>query len=116
MIAWAETTLGARYLSSASHTHVAQPQAALDAVRAAIDAVDSPFALAGLHVMTSLTGSALLALMVARDALSPADAWRVAHVDEDFQIAAWGADEEASARRATRWRDFEAAAKVTLAR
>ncbi|THD42058.1 MAG: ATPase, partial [Bradyrhizobium sp.] len=109
VIAWAEGALGVRFVCSASLAHVAQPQASLDAVRAAIDAFDSPFALAGLHVMTSLTGSALLALLVARGALSPADAWRVAHVDEDFQIAAWGADEEASARRATRWRDFEAA-------
>jgi chaperone required for assembly of F1-ATPase len=114
--AWAEATLGARFALSASLTHVAQPQAALDAARAAVDAFADPFALAGLHVMTSLTGSALLALMVARGALAPEAAWRSAHVDEDFQIANWGADEEARARREARWRDFEAASRFVAAR
>ena len=42
----------------------------------------------------------------------PEEAWRIAHVDEDFQIARWGEDEEAKARREARWRDFEAAAKT----
>ena len=44
--------------------------------------------------------------------LSAEEAWRIAHVGEDFQIARWGEDEEAKARRAARWRDFEAAAKA----
>jgi chaperone required for assembly of F1-ATPase len=60
-------------------------------------------------VMTTLTGSALLALAVARGFLSPAAAWRAAHADEDFQAEKWGADAEAVARRQARWRDFEAA-------
>ena len=115
VLAWAQAALGARFALSASLIHVAQPPAALEAVRAALDAFADPFALAGLHVMTSLTGSALIALMVARDALAPEAAWRAAHVDEDFQIAKWGEDEEANARRAARWRDFEAAAKVVAA-
>jgi chaperone required for assembly of F1-ATPase len=112
VLAWAEAALGARFALSASLTHVAQPQTALDALRAAVDAFADPFALAGLHVMTSLTGSALIALMVARGALSPEAAWRAAHVDEDFQIAKWGEDDEAKRRRAARWADFDAAAKV----
>jgi chaperone required for assembly of F1-ATPase len=60
--------------------------------------------------MTTLSGSALLALAVARGFLSPEDAWRAAHVDEDFQAERWGADAEAAARREGRWREFEAAA------
>jgi len=62
--------------------------------------------------MTSLAGSLLLALMMAEGALTPAAGWRAAHVDEDFQIARWGEDDEAKRRRAARWRDFEAAANV----
>jgi chaperone required for assembly of F1-ATPase len=112
VLAWAQAALGARFALSASLTHVAQPQTALDALRAAVDAFADLFALAGLHVMTSLTGSALIALMVARGALSPEAAWRAAHVDEDFQIAKWGEDDEAKRRRAARWADFDAAAKV----
>ena len=60
--------------------------------------------------MTTLTGSALLALAVARGFLSPEAAWQVAHLDEDFQAERWGVDAEAQARREARWREFEAAA------
>ena len=38
--------------------------------------------------MTTLTGSAFLALAAARGRLSLAEAWAAAHVDEDWQIAA----------------------------
>ncbi len=109
---WAGEALGAKFLVAEGVVHVRQPEPALAAVRAALEAFESPFALAALHVMTSLTGSVLLALAVARGSLSAEEAWRIAHVGEDFQIAKWGEDEEATARRAARWRDFEAAARV----
>ncbi len=109
---WAEEALGAKFLVAAGVVHVRQPRHALEAVRAALEAFESPFALAALHVVTTLTGSALLGLAVARSSLSAEDAWRIAHVGEDFQIAQWGEDEQAKARRAARWRDFEAAARV----
>ena len=60
-------------------------------------------------------GSALLALAVAARRLTPEAAWSAAHVDEDFQIAAWGEDAEAAERRALRWRDMDAAALVFAA-
>ena len=59
--------------------------------------------------MTTLTGSAVLALAVARGFLSAEAAWQAAHVDEDFQAERWGEDTEAVARRGARWREFEAA-------
>jgi len=62
--------------------------------------------------MTALTGSAALALATAYGFLTPPDAWRAAHVDEDFQNELWGVDEEAAARRAARWREMEAAAAI----
>ncbi len=112
MLDWAREAFGAKFLVGEGVVHVRQPAHALEAVRAALDAFQNPFALAALHVMTSLTGSVLLALAVARGSLSAADAWRIAHVGEDFQIAQWGEDEEAKGRRAARWRDFDAAARV----
>ena len=107
---WAAQTLGARFRLGAGVTHVAQPRAAIEAIRTAVEAFDDPIALAGLSVMTTLSGSALLALAVARGRLSAEEAWRLAHVDEDFQAERWGADVEAAARREARWREFEAAA------
>jgi chaperone required for assembly of F1-ATPase len=115
ILEWAHDALGGRFILSQGIRHVAQPEAALKGVGAALDAIDDPFALAALHVMTTLTGSTLLALAVARGRLSPEEAWRAAHVDEDFQISRWGEDEEAMARRAARWREMDAAAKTFMA-
>ena len=112
---WASEALGAKFALGHGVVHVRQSERALEAVGAALAAFDSPFALAALHVMTSLTGSVLLALAVARGHLSAPEAWRIAHVGEDFQIAQWGEDDEAKARRAARWREFEAAARVMAA-
>jgi chaperone required for assembly of F1-ATPase len=81
-------------------------------VRRAVDAIESPFALAALHVMTTITGSVVLALAVAHARLSAQQAWAAAHLDEDFQMRAWGEDAEALARRARRWVDMEAAARL----
>ena len=112
VLSWARDALGARFVTTVGLAHVAQPEAALAAARAAVEAYADPFAVAALHVMTSLTGSLLIALMTANGALSREAAWRAAHVDEDFQIGRWGEDEEAKRRHAARWRDFEAAAKL----
>jgi len=109
---WAAEALGARLIVATGVVHVAQPEAALKAIAAALARYRSPFALAALSVMASLAGSALLALAVARGRLAAREAWRVAHVGEDFEIAQWGEDAEATRRREARWRDFEAAAKM----
>ena len=37
--------------------HVTQPEEAVAAIREAVEEVKSPFALAALHVMTTLSGS-----------------------------------------------------------
>ena len=103
---------GRALLCTAGIVHVEQPAEAIEAVRAAVAAFDDPVALAALSVVTTLTGSAVLALAVARGRLAAEEAWRIAHVDEDFQIERWGEDEEAKARRAARWREMEAAASV----
>ncbi len=112
VLTWARDALGAHFVTTVGVAHVAQPEAALAAARAAVEAYCEPFAVAALHVMTSLAGSLLLALMTAEGALTPEAAWRAAHVDEDFQIGRWGEDDEAKLRRAARWRDFEAAENV----
>ncbi len=110
VLRWATEALGAHFRLSAGVRHVEQPRVAIEAIRAAVEVFDDPIALAGLSVMTTLTGSALLALAVARRRLPADEAWRLAHVDEDFQAERWGADAEAAARREARWREFEAAA------
>ena len=114
-LAWARDRFGAHFVTTVGVAHVAQPEEALAAARAAVEAYADPFAVAALHVMTSLSGSLLLTLMTAEGALGPRAAWRAAHVDQDFQISRWGEDDEARRRHAARWRDFEAAAKTLAA-
>jgi chaperone required for assembly of F1-ATPase len=111
VLAWAKSALGAPFVLAEGIVHVAQPQASLDRLRDALKGHD-PFGLAALHVMTGLTGSALLALAVALGRLTPEEAWKAAYVDEDWQIAQWGEDKEAASRRTARRRDFEAAARA----
>jgi chaperone required for assembly of F1-ATPase len=108
---WARAALGAPLMLGEGVVHVAQPQASLDRLKERLAGRD-PFSLAALHVMTALSGSALLALAVALGRLSPEQAWDAAHVDEDWQISQWGEDQEAAERRANRRRDFTAAART----
>ena len=109
---WARETFGVRLALSQGVVFVEQPPAAIAAIGEAVAQVPSPIALTAVHVMTTLTGSALLALAVAAGHLSAQEAWRAAHIDEDFQIFAWGADSESMARRERRWREMEAAARL----
>ena len=110
LLAWAETALRLASCWRRAIVHVAQPEATLAALSAAIEAFDEPFRLAGLALATTLSGSALIALALAEGALDVDAAWAAAHVDEDWNIAQWGEDAEAAARRAQRFADFKAAA------
>jgi chaperone required for assembly of F1-ATPase len=111
VLAFARDALQAPLVLSEGIVHVMQPEASLARIRGEFEGLD-PFRLAALHVMTALTGSALLALAVLRGKLTPEEAWAAAHVDEDFQISQWGEDAEAMARRENRRRDFAAAARL----
>jgi chaperone required for assembly of F1-ATPase len=117
ILAFVERETGARFLCAEGVMHVAQPEASLAAVRAMIDRLvgagpGAPIALACLDVMTTLTGSALIALTLASGAISLEVAWAAAHVDEDFQMRLWGADAEAMARRANRFAEMAAADRL----
>jgi chaperone required for assembly of F1-ATPase len=111
IVAWAKRDLGVPMRLAEGVMHVAQAPFSLDAIGKRLAGFDS-WSLAGLHVITGLSGSALLALAVALGRLSPEAAWEAAHVDEDWQISQWGEDEEAKERRENRRRDFAAAARM----
>jgi chaperone required for assembly of F1-ATPase len=110
---WAAERLGAHFILSEGITHVKQPDQAVRAAHAALPT--DPWSVAALHVITTLTGSALLALALAHGARDADEVWAAAHVDEDWNADQWGVDEEAAGRRAVRLRDFEAAVAVLAA-
>jgi len=110
VIAWARDGLGAAFIVSQGVMFVAQPDEALRQASAAIPA--DPWRLGAVHVMTTLTGSALLALAVLRRHLDVDQAWRAAHVDEDWNMELWGRDQMALERRAFRFAEMQAAATL----
>jgi chaperone required for assembly of F1-ATPase len=112
---WVRDRYGARFVLSEGVMHVAQPPEATAAVRRALDAISSPFRLAALHVMTTLTGSVLIALAHAQGRLTADQAWAAAHVDERHQESIWGEDHEAMVRRSHREAEFRAASRVYAA-
>ena len=105
----AEKALGVRFVLAEGIAHVEQDKSALAAIARAVVPYD-PLALAALHSMTTLTGSALIALAVARGDLNAAAAWEAAHADEDWQMNHWGRDEAALEERAGRWQEMQVAA------
>lgn len=107
---WAAQTLGAQFLSTSGVTHIAQPQAALEAARAAIP--EDPWRLGATHAATTLTGSGLIAIALAREFLSADAAWAAANVDEDWNMEQWGRDELALERAGYRFAELKAAAQV----
>jgi chaperone required for assembly of F1-ATPase len=115
IVAWARQALGADFQIATGVVHVAQPAAALNAAAAAIPddpGPDDDWRLGALHVATTLTGSALIALALMRGVITAEAAWAAAHVDEDWNMAQWGRDEIALQRRAFRFAEFQAAAAV----
>ncbi len=111
LLAWAGVAFGARLSIGIGIVPIDQPGEALDGIGAALAAFDA-LPLAALHVVTTLTGSAILALSVAHRRLSAEEAWAAAHIDEDWQAGQWGKDGDAAARRAARWREMAAASFV----
>ncbi len=111
IIAWAEKWIGRRLILTEGVVHVTQPPTTLERFAEKLNGRNA-FELSALHVMTTLTGSALLALAHAEGLLTVRATWTAAHIDEDYQIEKWGTDFEAEHRRATRWRDMEAAGRL----
>jgi chaperone required for assembly of F1-ATPase len=110
LIAWAREALGARFALAQGVVHAAQPQGAVAAARAAIPG--DPWRLGAVHAITTLTGSALIALALLRGRLTAEAAWDAAHVDEDWNMEQWGRDEIALERRAARRAEMQAAARM----
>ena len=111
VLAWAGGALGVRFRIATGLMPLAQPENVRRAIGDALGSFDA-FGLAAVHIITTLTGSALLALALARGRLTVEHAWAAAHVDEAFQIEGWGEDGEARARHQHRWRVMQAASRT----
>ncbi|ADE84099.1 ATP12 family chaperone protein [Rhodobacter capsulatus] len=92
---WADSRYQARLTVTAGVLPVAQPEQAQAALASRVAACDI-WELAALHDLVGITGSLVLGLAVAEGEIAAEEAWRLSRIDEDWQIAQWGADEEAA--------------------
>ncbi|MCI4678395.1 ATPase [Rhodoblastus acidophilus] len=110
---------GSRFLCVEGVIFVDQPAESRAAVEGLVareaQKPDGALRLAALHVMTTISGSVLIALALIEGALGFDAAWDAAHVDEDHELRLWGDDEEASARRAARRKEMRAAYELYAA-
>ncbi|MGC2779383.1 MAG: ATP12 family protein [Bradyrhizobium sp.] len=107
---WARDALGAHFILSEGIRHVTQPDAAVQAARDALPT--GAWTLAAAHVVTTVTGSALLALALVHGMADADQVWAAAHVDDDWNAAQWGADAETMSRRAAKQIDYQAAVRI----
>lgn len=96
LVAWVQDTYGVTLKVVVGVMHVPQDPATLAALRADMDALDS-FALSAFHDLVAMSGSLVIALVVAKGHLDAIKAWRLSRIDEDWQAEQWGADDEAVA-------------------
>lgn len=112
LIDWAQSALGARFVLTEGIIHVAQPPETISAYSAHVGMIDQPVQLASVHSLTSLSGSAIIAMALFKGSVDADEAWTATHVDEDWQASQWGEDSEAQALRAARKREFDAAVEM----
>ena len=107
---WAEQTFGIEFKTVSGVMPVVQDSGVETRISQHLESVHA-MTLAPLHVFTTLTGSAVLALAIKCGHLDTETAWSAAHIDEDWQIKQWGPDAEAAARREVRWQEMQDAGR-----
>ncbi len=99
LLDWAAAVLGAPLVATAGVVHVAQPPGSIAALRARLFAL-TPFQLAAMHDLISISGSLILGFAVAEQRLTAAEAFSISRIDEQWQAEKWGEDEDAAALEA----------------
>jgi len=111
MLDWLARTHDVPLAVTAGLMPVAQPPAALAALRQAVAGL-APLELAALGLAAAAAGSLALALALAAGRLTAAEAAALALLDETFQAEFWGRDAEAEERRERIAADLEAAGRL----
>ncbi|HKQ46083.1 MAG TPA: ATP12 family protein [Rhizomicrobium sp.] len=114
LLDWVQQQHGVQMTVAEGLTHVDQPPEAMTALRRAFEGLDS-FTLGGLHVVASITGSAVLALAVGQGETSGAHAFQLSRIDENYQAEKWGEDGEAAKRATALARELDKAVELIAA-
>ncbi len=105
------THFDARFETITGLVHQPQPAESLQALKATLQPRD-PFELTGLHNLTTLTGSCVIAVCIAGGLIDAELGWTASLIDEDYQIEMWGEDLEAMHRRKTYRSEYDASVRL----
>jgi chaperone required for assembly of F1-ATPase len=111
LLDWARARFDITFVVTSGIVHAPQPAATIARLDEALRA-RSPFALAAMSPLITIGGSLVTALALAEDAIDADRAFDITHLDELWQAERWGEDKLALESRASRRRDFMAAAQL----
>ncbi len=114
LLDWVRRRHGAQMRVAEGLTHVDQSPDALLALRQALEEF-GPFTLGALHVIASITGSAVLALAVAGGFITGENAFALSRIDEIYQAEKWGEDAAAAKRAGNLAHELDKAAELMAA-
>jgi chaperone required for assembly of F1-ATPase len=107
---WARDRYDVHFEIVSGVMHRPQPEATIERLGTAI-AARRAFELAPLSPIVTITGSLVLALALAEQAMDADAVWAAANLDEDWQAEQWGEDDLAVKTREAHQREFAAAAR-----
>ena len=96
LLSWAAEVLDAPLLTVEGVMHVEQPANSVINLTALVTG-QTPFELAALHDLVSMSGSLVIGLAAQAGAFGNDDLWIRSRLDELWQIEHWGQDDEADA-------------------
>ncbi len=103
---WFETSYNIQMKTVSGIVHEEQNPQDLRKIADLLGGLDD-FSLTAVHNITSLTGSALLALSLILGDWTSGEVWAAAFIDEDYQMERWGGDDEVIRRREMRRGEFD---------
>jgi chaperone required for assembly of F1-ATPase len=108
LLHWARRRFDVEFEVVAGIIHRPQPERTIDQLARAV-AARTPFELAALSPLVTISGSLIVALALAEGEIGLETAWAAAILDEAWQAEQWGADPLAAASLDARRAEFEAA-------
>ena len=111
LLDWARDRYGIDPVTITGVMHRPQSSETVERLADAVAAL-SPFQLAALSPLVTVTGSLIAALALLEGAATPEDIWSAANLDEDWQAEHWGEDDLARRTRAAHRADFDAGARL----
>ncbi len=110
LLDWVSERHGVTLKVTTGILHMAQEAAQLARLEKYLQGLDS-FRLAAFYNITTLCGSVSVALNVMGGNISADEAWGAAQLDENYQIDAWGNDDEAKIRQDNMKAELDAATR-----